>query len=67
MLKYNIDLYSFTGNNCNMNLGYNTLIFNVYSVQKKSTAITILYLKSIHQRNARLICLLFQNPKWDYK
>lgn len=63
MLKYNIDLYSFTGNICNMKLGYNTLIFNAYSVQRKATAVTSLYSKSIHQTNARLIGLLFHGLK----
>lgn len=42
MLKYNIDLYSFPGNICNMKLEYNTLIFNAYSVQRKATAVTSL-------------------------
>lgn len=62
MLKYNIDLYSFTGNICNMRLGSNTLIFNAYSVQRKPTAVTSLYSKSI-QTNARLIGWLFQQTK----
>lgn len=62
MLKYNIDLYSFTGNICNMKLESNTLIFNAYSAQRKPTAATSLYSKSI-QTNARLIGLLFQRAK----